>query len=153
MEQIRVSNGITIEVNDNGDTIIMNADDQNFVEKFYGLIDKADAISKKLKTEDVQKLSEHKQLKVAIEATRELMQDIDELFGPDSCKKIFGDIVPHPYLIADFFEQLKPIVKKHVDARQRKIAEKYNNNRKGSRNKYRSKEQIIQDAMNGQKRN
>lgn len=153
MEKIKVSNGVTIEVNDNGDTIIMNADDQNFVEKFYGLIDKADEISKKLKKDDVQKLSEHEQLKVAIESTKELMQDIDRLFGPDSCKKIFGDIVPHPYLIADFFEQLKPIVKKHVDARQRKIAEKYNNKRKGSRNKYRSKEQIIQDAMNGQKRN
>ena len=148
MEKIRVSRGVTIEVNDNGDTITMNADDQQFVEKFYGLIEKSNDISKELKREDVQKLSDHEQLKVVIVKIKELMKDIDVLFGTDSCKKIFGEIVPHPYLIADFFEQLKPIVKKHVDARQRKIAEKYNNKRKGSgTSKYRTKEEIIQDAM------
>ena len=152
MEKIRVSRGVTIEVNDNGDTITMNADDQQFVEKFYGLIEKSNDISKELKREDVQKLSDHEQLKVVIVKIKELMRDIDVLFGTDSCKKIFGEIVPHPYLIADFFEQLKPIVKKHVDARQKKIAEKYSNKRKGSRNKHRSKEELIQNAMHGQVR-
>lgn len=149
MEKIRVSRGVTIEVNDNGDTITMNADDQQFVEKFYGLIDKSDAIAKELGKKEMQQLSDHEQLKVVIVKIKELMKDIDVLFGTDSCKKIFGEIVPHPYLIADFFEQLKPIVKKHVDARQRKIAEKYNNKRKGSRNKYRNREELIQDAMHG----
>lgn len=147
MEQIRLSKGTVIEVNDEGETIVMQTDDQQFVEKFYGLTERIDTIQKKLNTDDAKGMSEHEQLKVLIGETKGLMEEIDGLFGSGSCRKVFGDIIPNPYLIADFFEQLKPIVKRHVDARQKKLAEKYNNKRKGSRKKHRSKEELIQAAM------
>lgn len=147
MEKIHLSRGTVIEVNDNGETIVMQTDDQQFVERFYGLTERIGAIQKKLNEDAIKSMNEHEQLKILISETKGLMQEMDSLFGDGSCRKIFGDIVPHPYLIADFFEQLKPIVKRHVDARQKKLAEKYDNKRKGSRNRYRSKEELIQAAM------
>ena len=76
--------------------------------------------------------TERGQLKYTIDKTKEIMIGIDNLFGRDACKKVFGDIIPSAYLIADFFEQLTPIAKKYKDARQKQIAEKYSNHRKGS---------------------
>lgn len=148
MEDIRVLRGTPIVVNDEGETIIMNAEDQQFIEKFYGLINRLDDIEKDMQSPAVKQKSDHEQLKLMIELTKEIMAEIDAMFGAESCRKIFGDIVPNPYLIADFFEQLQPIAEKYVDARQKDIAKKYNNKRKGARtSKYRTKEEIIQDAM------
>ena len=61
------------------------------------------------------------------------MDDIDKLFGEESCRKIFGNIIPTPFLIYDLFDQLIPIIKEHTNERQNRIAEKYSNKRKGSR--------------------
>lgn len=148
MASIRVNGGVVIDVNDAGETITMNVDDQEFVEKFYGLIDKLDKVSNEMGSEKVRAEDEHNQIKLLIDRTKGIMAEIDDMFGNDSCRKIFGDIVPSPYLIADFFEQLKPIAEQHVDERQKKIAKKYDAKRKGARtSKYRTKEEIIRDAM------
>ena len=148
MADIRVSRGISITVNDDGETIVMNVDDQNFIEKFYGLIDKLDDVSKELNSPEVKKKDDHEILLLTIERTKPIMLEIDSMFGAESCRKVFGNIVPSPYLIADFFEQLKPITEQHVDDRQKEIAKKYNGKRKGARtSKYRTKEEIIRDAM------
>ena len=148
MEDIRVLRGTPITVNDEGETIIMNAEDQQFIEKFYGLINKLEEITKEMQSPDVAQKSEHEQLKFMIEQTKGIMAEIDAMFGPESCRKIFGNIVPDPYLIADFFEQLQPIAERYAGKRQKDIAKKYNSNRKASRSsKYRTKEEIIQDMM------
>ena len=130
MNKIRVNSGIVVEVNDNGDTITVNAEDQYFIEKFLGLNEKLDGIAK-MDTKELEKKSEREQIGVMIETTKEIMAEIDGLFGENACKKVFGDIVPSPYLIADFFEQLTPIAEQYMDERQKKIASKYNRNRKG----------------------
>lgn len=146
--KIRVNSGIVVEVNDNGDTITVNAEDQGFIEKFYALIDRLNKLSEELKTSEVASQSDREQLQFAIEKTKEIMADIDTLFGENACKKVFGDIVPNPYLIADFFDQLEPIAEQYMDERQKVIAKKYSNKRKGAKsNKYRTKEELIQDAM------
>ena len=59
------------------------------------------------------------------------MTQLDNLFGEGCCKKVFGDIVPTPYIMADFFDQMTPILNKYANDRQAKIAEKYNRNRTG----------------------
>ena len=146
MNQIRVNSGIVVEVNDNGDTIVINVEDQNFIEKFYGLLEKLEEMKKKTQAPELREKSEREQHQFAIAETKKLMADIDVLFGMDACRKIFGDIIPSPYLIAEFFIQLLPITKQYANERQKKIAEKYNRDRKGSR-KHRSREEIIQDAM------
>ena len=66
------------------------------------------------------------------------MSDIDNMFGENACKKVFGDIIPNPYLIADFLDQLTPIAEQYMDARQKKISERYSRNRKGG-GKYHTK--------------
>lgn len=152
MNEIRVNSGIVVKVNDNGDTITINAEDQCFIEKFYGLYDRLNNLAAEMQSSEVQKKGEREQLQYMIEKTREIMQDIDALFGENACKKVFGDIVPNPSLLVDFFEQLNPIAKQYVNERQKKLNEKYNNNRKGARsrsknrNKYRTREEIIQDS-------
>lgn len=146
--KIRVNSGIVVEVNDNGDTITVNAEDQEFIDKFFALNENLERITKEMEAPELKEKSEREQLHCLMDKTKDIMEDIDSLFGENACKKVFGDIIPNPYLIADFFEQLTPIAEQYMDARQKKIAEKYSNKRKGARsNKYRNKEQIIQDAM------
>lgn len=146
--KIRVNSGIVVEVNDNGDTITVNAEDYGFIDKFFSLNENLEKITKEMNALEVKEKGEREQLHCLMDKTKEIMADIDALFGENTCKKVFGDIIPNPYLIADFFEQLTPIAKQYMDVRQKKIAEKYSNNRKGARSKkYRTKEEIIQDAM------
>lgn len=148
INEIRVNNSIVINVNDNGDTITVNVEDQLFIEKFYVLCDRLDGLKKELDTSEVKSKSEREKLQFMIEKTRGIMADIDSLFGEDACKKVFGDIVPNVYLIAEFFDQLTPMVEQYVGERKKRINAKYSNKRKGARsNKYRTKEKIIQDAM------
>lgn len=147
-EEIRLNRGVPIVVNDEGETIIMNPENQNFIEKFYGLVDKLDDLSAEMQSETVKQMDEHESLLLLIERTKSIMTEIDIMFGPESCRKIFGNIVPGPYLIADFFDQLKPIAERYANGRQKEISKKYNGNRKGARaSKYRSKEELIRDAM------
>lgn len=130
--EIRLSRGVPIRVNDAGETIVMNVEDQTFVEKFYGLIDRLEAVSGEMQSEAVKNMGDHDQLLLMIERTKPIMAEIDAIFGPESCRKVFGDIVPNPYLMADFFDQLKPIAEQYVSKRQEEIKKKYNNHRKGS---------------------
>ena len=146
MNEIRVKSGIVVNVNDDGDTITINVEDQSFIDKLFGFYDRIDSVANEIDTPEMKEKNEREQLEIVIEKTREIMRDIDGMFGADSCKKVFGDIIPSPYLIADFLDQLVPSANQYMDERQKKIAEKYSSKRKGSR-KYRSKEEIIRDAM------
>lgn len=146
MNQIRVTSGIVIEVNDNGETITVNAEDQGFIDKFFGLRERLDELAKKMSSTDVKELGEREQLRTLIDGTKEIMTDIDALFGENACRKVFGDIIPNPYLIAEFFDQLTPIARQYMDERQKKIDAKYNRNRKGGK-KQRSKDEIIKDVL------
>lgn len=130
-KKLRVNSGITIEVNDDGDVIVARIDDVNFVEDFYNLLEGLEKVD-----EDIKKTSfdnDREKIRYVSEKTREIMEQIDNLFGEDTCRKVFGDIVPSSYAITDFFDQLLPIFTEYSDARQKKIAEKYNRSRKGER--------------------
>ena len=61
------------------------------------------------------------------------MTDIDNLFGVGSCEKVFGDIIPSAYALADFFDQLIPIFEEFASEKQKSIAAKYNRTRKGQK--------------------
>lgn len=142
--KIRVTTGIVVEVNDNGETITINVEDQLFLDRFYALIEHLEEIiaSASKKTE----MSYTEAMQYMKEETGKIMSDIDGLFGAESCRKIFGEIVPSANAIADFFTQLLPIAEKYASDRQKKISERYNRNRKGG-HKYKTKEQLIQEAM------
>lgn len=156
MEEIRVKRGIEVKVNDAGETIIMNVEDQLFIERLYGLLDQMNEAESVLKTQEVRDMEDHDRLKITIEKTRGIMGGIDEIFGMDACKIIFGDIVPSMYLIADFFSQIEPITRKYIQARRSEIDQKYGRNRKEARyqnrhrsdkkNQQRNRNELIRDA-------
>jgi len=132
--KIRVTTGIVIDVNDAGETITVNAEDQNFLDRFYSLIEKLEELSNKTEEKAKEKLSYRDYQVFLKEETMDLMISIDELFGYDACRKIFGEnVVPGPFAIADFFSQLLPITEEYSNERQKRISEKYSRRRKGGR--------------------
>ena len=130
---ISVGQGIVVRVNDQGETITVNVEDQLFIDKFYGLIERLEKTGERLKAPEMIEKSEREQLQIVIEETKGIMEDIDGLFGPHACRKIFGNIIPNFYLITDFFDQMQPIAEKYAGERQKIIEQKYNSSRKGGR--------------------
>lgn len=133
MEQIRVNRGIEIGVNDKGESIFVDAENTLWVQKFKNLINNLNEVSKELESVDTDSMSEDEQLELVIKTMRGLMANIDELFGEGACLKVFGDIVPTPTAVLDFFEQLTPIVEKYSNNRIEKLNAKYNKSRKGGK--------------------
>lgn len=135
MHKISINKGIEIEVNDKHDILTVNVEDQNFISKYYDMIEKFDDIKKSMERTALKEQGGREQLQHLIAGTKEIMKEIDVVFGEESCKKIFGDIVPNPYLIADFFEQMGPIIKEYTDERKKIIQTKYSRSRKGGTGK------------------
>lgn len=136
-KKLRVTTGIKIEVNDAGDCIVANVQDNEFVDKFYKLIELMENTSKELRsvkvdTDDFEE--SRKGFELIKEKTNVVLKGIDDLFGPDTCKKVFSGIeCPNGYAIEEFFEQLVPIFQEFADERQKKIANRYTRRRKGKK--------------------
>lgn len=125
MNIIRVSSGIEIEVNDVGETIVIPVEDMNFIDKYNRLIETFERISTEIQEKEGT-LTAGEELKLIISKIKEIMDEINALFMDEQCcKKVFGDIIPSPYVVADFFEQLYPYVEKYTDERHKKIMAKY----------------------------
>lgn len=133
MNKIRVNSGIVVEVNDAGETITVNVEDQQLVARFYQMIEKLDAIKANVEAAGLQGANEGEKIQFMIEQSKEIMAEIDLVFGAECCRKVFGDIVPNPYLIADFFDQMTPVIKQYTDKRKESIAAKYSSKRKGAK--------------------
>lgn len=125
MNIIRVSSGIEIEVNDAGETIVIPVEDMNFIDKYNRLIETFERISTEIQEKEGT-LTAGEELKLIISKIKEIMDEINALFMDEQCcKKVFGDIIPSPYVVADFFDQLYPYVEKYTDERHKKIMAKY----------------------------
>lgn len=133
MNKIRINSGIVVEVNDAGETITVNVEDQQLVARFYQMIEKLDAIKANVEAAGLQGTKEGEKIQFMIEQSKEIMAEIDAVFGAECCRKVFGDIVPNPYLIADFFDQMTPVIKQYTDKRRESIAAKYSRKRKGGK--------------------
>lgn len=132
---IKSKNIVKIEVNDDGEYITINFADADFPKRFYQFYNnmkkKIDSIQK-----DREKFNEsdvEQQLEYYAALHRELMQEVDGMFGEDTCRKVFGDITPNISLISDFFEQLFPIMEKYSLVNNRAFSGKYSPGRKGNR--------------------
>lgn len=92
MDSIRINNGVkVIEVNDAGDTIRLPLSDDSFVKGFYGLLNdiktQAEAISAK-KADIAETIDD------VVKFDEEVRDKTDALIGEDTCKKVFGDVLP-----------------------------------------------------------
>lgn len=134
MESLRVNTGIKIEVNDEGETILIDTENALFREKYQALIDNLDVISKDMESVNTDGMTEEDFHALYVEKMREIMAELDKVFGIGSCRKIFGDIVPSIVAVGELFEQLNPIVLKYAKAREEKINKNYMN-RKGGKKK------------------
>lgn len=111
MNKIRVNTGTKfIEVNDNGDCIAIKQD-ASFINKLIKMgkdIDKMYPRVKALKTD-----SEDYEKEI-YNISKELRDNINNLFGDDACKKIFGngkvDVMPSIFQATDFLVQITPFI-------------------------------------------
>lgn len=141
MAGIRVNTGAKkIEVNDNGDYIILNFADSSFVDRFFSMYDRikqrADEAVPKAEEIDKQHQAgseEHTRAAAALYRTlhEEIMGEVDGFFGAGTCKKVFGDIVPGIELYDDFFQQLMPYFEEYGKERAQRMS-KYSAARMGN---------------------
>ena len=133
MEQIRIRRGIEIGVNDKGDSIFIDMESMNFIQRYQALVERVQEISNSIDT--TKNLSENEGINLVVEKMKDILEGLDDLFGENASSKVFGEgIVPTPMAVIDFFDQISPIVKKYSDEREKKIMEKYVA-RKGGHNK------------------
>ena len=124
MEKIRVNQGIRIGVNDYGDTILLDVNNTLFAERYVALLTGLDNVIESI-DEDIE-LDDKERSEYLTSKMREVMAEIDKFFGDDACTKIFGEgVVPTPYAVLDFCEQLTPIIQKYADKRNKEIITKY----------------------------
>lgn len=170
-ESIKIDNGIRkIGVNDNGDYIELSVHDRDLQNRFANLLgwfdeqqkivdSKGKEFTKKHGDGPIISEDEEGEVKIntsaIIDATsietdfyKECCEKIDEVFGKDTCKKVFGDIIPDDVLITEFFEQIAPVLGKLAEERGEKIGNRYTRRQiaKGKRKKQRSKEELVADC-------
>lgn len=126
---IRVSKGIEVEVNDNGDTITMNVESAEFVNEFYALLDKFENLADKARSDEYKAMDTREKLTVIVQGTKDVLASIDSIFGDGASRKIFGDATPSLYIIADYFEKITPIIRKYAEQRRSDIMRRYNSSR------------------------
>ncbi len=133
MEQIRVSKGIEIGVNDNGDTITLDVNNALFLKKYNAMISTLTKLANEIESIEDDAKTDEEQVEIVTDTMKRITSEIDVLIGENTCKKVFGDIVPLPFAVLEFLEQLNPIIEKYAKAKSEKINTKYNTNRKGGK--------------------
>lgn len=125
---LRITNKdiVKIEVNDNGEFIELNFADMSFPSKFYALLDYFEAGRKSWqdeanKIEKVKDTSERtKAQAIFIEGIHNgLVIKIDNCFGTDTCRKVFGSITPNLDMVHQFIEAITPFFKDFAERRIR----------------------------------
>lgn len=130
--KIRISSGTRrINVNDEGDVILLHLDDDSFVLGFYKLMEyvKSAAMQIPGETEDVAGNAATMDQIVALE--EEVRRKVDTLFGEDTCRKVFGDKLPSMDLFVELFGSLVPFLEEYKAERVKRMG-KYDASRTGS---------------------
>ena len=121
---------VEVEVNDNGDVILLNVGDERFMQKLYDFSMNVSERARELsetQTEDIKQAIE-----LDIELHTWLKEQFDELFGDKSYEKVFGkDIVVGSEFVLEFLDNILPVIQKYTDKRVAKF-NKYSADRVGS---------------------
>ena len=143
---LRVNNGVKrIEVNDQGECIEISANDANFYDRFAEMLRWLNAEEDKISAFEKEQAEKYgsenttdrllDEVKRVTTLYKECAERIDMIFGKDTCRKVFGNIVPDEILIGDFLDQITPIISKLAQERGQRFQAKYNRNRKGGKRK------------------
>lgn len=165
---IRIDNGVRkIGVNDNGDYIEISVNDGGLYTRFAELMAWLDKKQEEVNSKGKELLKRHGDgpiiseeedgtVKVntaavvditntEVDIYKECCEKIDEVFGKDTSKKVFGDVTPDFTLIMEFFDQITPILKKLSEERGEKMLNRYNRRRINKGKRQQSKEELIAD--------
>ena len=149
MDSLRIDNGLKeIEVNDEGERIKFSIVDNDFFRAFFDLlkwfddqenrkdIKEIEEQSNKAVSEDGENINYNavnNVLDLRDKISKEACEKIDNIFGAEASRKIFGSVIPDMYMIADFFEQITPLIEKYQKERSQTINKKYSKSRKGAK--------------------
>lgn len=120
---------VTLEVNDNGDTVVLPVSDERFAKRLYDYAEKSGD-----RAQELENLNGDKKdiIMENIKFHEELKVGFDDLFGAGAYTKVFGeDIVVGAEYIIDFLNQCIPFIETHVKNRAKKL-NKYSADRVGS---------------------
>lgn len=122
MDKIRVkSYKKVIEVNDDGETITLYVADQSIPYKLNKLIKNIEKKAQEF-SELPDDTSEDVILDKEYDAQLWVRTTIDDIFGKDTCRKVFGDQVPPLEAYLDFLEQIKPYFESYAKERSTNLA-------------------------------
>lgn len=149
MDSLRIDNGLKkIEVNDVGECIEFSIVSNDFFRTFSDLLQWFDGQENRQDIKDMEKQQEdvvsennksinyealNKVLDIREKISKEACEKIDAIFGDEASRKVFGNVVPDMFMIADFFEKITPFIEKYAKERNQTINKKYNKNRKGAK--------------------
>lgn len=138
-DSIRISNvpgRKTVEVNDSGDTIVLELGSLKFMGELLAIFKEfgegAKTISAQLESADERSLDEISKIaEQADEVCAKIAAKVDGLFGDGTCRKVFGNTVPGIYELTDFLGQVGELIRKfgaesaEINQKIAKYAEKY----------------------------
>lgn len=149
MDSLRVDNGLKeIEVNDKGEYIEFSVVSNDFFRAFSDLLQWFDGQENRQDIKEMEKQQEevvsengeeinyealNNILDIREKISKEACEKIDAIFGGEASRKVFGSITPDMYMVADFFEQITPLIERYAKERNQTINKKYNKNRKGAK--------------------
>lgn len=133
---IRINSGTKkIEVNDEGDYILLPLADDKFIKSFYKMLDD---VKKKTETAVSELPSEDESDETILGAMDEvigvgdcLFEQTERLFGDGTCRKVFGEIRPGVTLFMEFFNAIIPFIEEYQQERDSRL-NKYGAGRTGS---------------------
>lgn len=143
MAGIRVNTGVKrIEVNDNGDYITINLNDNDFMDRFFAAYENIQKMGDESTAKEAEIREKHKDNEAGTELMkdifalysevgRKMKDEVENLFGAGTCKKVFGDITPTFDLYIDFFEQLTPYLREFAAEKTQRMS-KYSAARTGN---------------------
>lgn len=137
--RITVNSGVKkIQVNDEGECILLPVGDQAFMSELLTLMQDLETISTQQADraaeidkmpEGTQKEDVEKAAAVAasnLEICNKIKTRVDETFHDEVCRKVFGNITPSILAFSEFFDQLGAIISEYMGERkaesQRRIA-------------------------------
>lgn len=143
MAGIRVNTGVKrIEVNDSGDFITMSLNDNDFLSRFFSLYENVQKMAEESSAREREIQERYKESEDRIgrakasydlytKCGKDMMGEVDALFGDGTCKKVFGDITPTFDLYIEFFEQLTPYLQEFAQEKSQRMS-KYSAARTGN---------------------
>lgn len=129
MQCIRITRNIKrIEVNDQGECIVLDFDDLNLPYRYYNMLRKMEQDRIKFNEELAEKLkgkTDEEATAELIEAERRLniyfRDAVDEVFGEGTCRKVYGDILPSIEMHMQLFDELRPYFEEEAKRHREKM--------------------------------